>query len=85
MPHFIYILKCRDKTLYTGYTNDLNKRILAHNSLKSGAKYTKGRRPVKLVYFEKHKTKSSALKKEINLKNMTRKQKLCVIKNKKMI
>ena len=54
--NYTYIVKCADSTLYTGWTNDLDKRIKAHNSGK-GAKYTKTRRPVKLVYYEEHETK----------------------------
>ena len=54
--NYTYIIKCADSTLYTGWTNDLDKRIKAHNSGK-GAKYTKTRRPVKLVYYEEHETK----------------------------
>lgn len=80
MEHFVYILECNDKTLYIGYTNDLKKRVLAHNTLKTGAKYTKARRPVKLKYFEKFETKSLALKREAVLKKMTRKEKLGMIK-----
>lgn len=76
MRHFIYILKCCDKTLYTGYTTDLTKRVLAHNKLKTGARYTKARRPVKLVYSEKYKTKSEALKRENTIKKMTRSGKI---------
>ena len=55
--NYTYIIKCADSTLYTGWTNDLDKRIKAHNSGK-GAKYTKTRRPVKLVYYEEHETKN---------------------------
>ena len=80
MEHFVYILLCKDKTLYTGYTNDLLKRIIAHNSLKTGARYTKARRPVKLIYFEKFETKSLALKREAVIKKMRKKQKLDIIK-----
>lgn len=76
MEHFVYILECGDKTLYIGYTNDLEKRVLAHNTLNTGAKYTRGRRPVKLKYFEKFDTKSDAMKREAELKKMTRKEKL---------
>ena len=82
MKYFVYILECKDKTLYIGYTNDLEKRVKAHNELKSGAKYTKGRKPVKLVYSEKYKTLSEALKREAKLKNFTRKQKLELINEK---
>ena len=81
MKHYVYILRCNDKTLYTGYTNDLVKRVLAHNKLKTGAKYTKARRPVKLVYSEKYETKSESLKRENVIKNMSRKEKLKLIRN----
>lgn len=80
MEYFVYILECKDKTLYIGYTNNLEKRVLSHNNLKSGAKYTKGRRPVVLVYFENYKTKSESLKREIILKKMTRTEKIDLIK-----
>ena len=70
--NYVYILKCRDGTLYTGYTNNLGKRLKAHNSEK-GAKYTKGRTPVRLVYFEK------ALHREYIIKKMKRKKKLELI------
>lgn len=76
MEHFIYILECSDKTLYIGYTNDLEKRVLAHNTLKTGAKYTRARRPVVLKYFEKFENKSIAMKREAVLKKMNRKEKL---------
>jgi len=79
VEHYVYILKCKDKTLYTGYTNNLAKRVLAHNKLKSGARYTKARRPVKLVYFEKYRTKSKSLKREIIVKKMKRSEKLKLI------
>ena len=59
----VYILECNDGTLYTGWTNDIDKRFKAHNDGK-GAKYTKGRRPLKLVYLEELETKSEALKRE---------------------
>jgi putative endonuclease len=74
----VYILRCVDTTLYTGITNDLDKRLHAHNALKSGAKYTKTRRPVTLVHSTSFKTKGEALKKEYAIKQMTRleKQKL---------
>ncbi len=76
MPYFTYILKCADATLYTGITNDLEKRIVAHNTLKTGAKYTRARRPVVLVYSKKCKNKSVALKKECVLKKLSREEKL---------
>lgn len=77
MP-FVYILKCADDTLYTGWTSNLEKRVKHHNS-GIAAKYTRGRRPVELVYFEEVLDKSSALKQEAKLKRLTRKQKLELI------
>ena len=79
--YYIYILQCSDKTFYTGITTDLKRRILEHNSSKLGAKYTRGRRPVKLVYHHKYKNRSMALKEEYRIKNSTRKEKLKIIKN----
>ncbi|WPC42043.1 GIY-YIG nuclease family protein [Clostridium sp. JS66] len=78
--NYVYILQCIDGTLYTGYTNDLNKRIQVHNSGK-GAKYTRGRLPVKLVYSEEFNTKNEALKREYAIKLMKRKRKLELINN----
>lgn len=78
-PFYVYILRCADKTLYTGYTNDIAKRMKAHNGGKSGAKYTKGRRPIVLLYKEGHRTLSKALKREYALKKLSRKQKLALI------
>lgn len=71
---FIYIVECCDKSLYTGITNDLEKRLEKHNSGK-GAKYTRGRGPIILKYFEKVSSKSTALKREIEIKKLTRAQK----------
>lgn len=79
--HYIYILRCSDNTFYTGYTNDLNKRLFAHNTLETGAKYTKARRPVILVYSEKFKTKSKAMKREWEIKGMRREEKVKIILN----
>lgn len=79
MPYFVYILECADKSLYIGYTNDLQKRVLSHNTLKTGAKYTRGRRPVTLRYSEKLKTLSEALQREAELKKWPRKRKLKLI------
>ncbi len=78
--YYIYILKCADGTLYTGFTNDIEKRIIAHNTSKTGAKYTKARRPVKLAYSEKFRTKSKALKREWEIKKMGREEKLKLLK-----
>lgn len=79
MKYHIYILRCSDETLYTGITNNLEKRLHQHNFLKSGAKYTRSRRPVELVYQETLEDKSSAQKREYALKCLTREQKLELI------
>jgi putative endonuclease len=81
MPYFVYILECSDKTLYIGSTNDLEKRLYSHNFSKSGAHYTKLRRPVALKYFESFPTKSKALKREHKLKKLTRAEKLRMLYN----
>lgn len=75
MQYHIYILECSDKTLYTGWTTDIQKRVLAHNTLKTGAKYTSMRRPVKLVYSESFETRSEAMKRECAVKGLSRRQK----------
>ena len=72
---FLYILECSDGTLYTGITNDLDKRIAAHNAGK-GAKYTKGRGPVKIKYCFMHPSKSSASKREAEIKKWTKEEKI---------
>lgn len=82
MKHYIYIVECGDKTLYTGYTNDLEKRIVAHNTSETGARYTRSRRPVILRYFETFKTKSRAMKREFEIKQIKRKDKLNLIAGK---
>lgn len=78
--NYVYILLCSDGTLYTGWTNDLEKRIKIHNDGK-GAKYTKTRRPVTLVYYEVYQEKREALKRECQIKKMTRKKKLQLIES----
>ncbi len=78
--YFIYILECSDGTLYTGSTNDLEKRIHAHNHLKSGAHYTKIRRPVILKYSESCNTYTQARNREREIKQLTRKEKFDIIK-----
>lgn len=78
MNNYVYILKCSDGTLYTGYTNDLKNRLITHNSGK-GAKYTRGRLPVRLVYYESFKTKSEATKREYCIKQFSRNKKLKLI------
>ncbi len=72
--NYTYIVECEDKTLYTGWTNHLEKRMKVHNEGK-GAKYTRSRRPVRLVYYECHETKQIAMKREYEIKQMTRQQK----------
>ena len=76
--NYTYIVKCSDETLYTGGTNNLKKRLEAHNSGK-GAKYTKNRRPVELVYFEEYDTKQEAMKREYAIKQLSRQKKLALI------
>jgi putative endonuclease len=74
--YYLYILECADKTLYTGITVDLDRRVREHNSSKLGAKYTRARRPVKLVYSKKYRNRSSASKAEHRLKQLSRAEKL---------
>jgi len=75
MPYFVYILECADKTFYTGSTNNLEKRLKAHNHSKCGAHYTKIRRPVILKYFEELDTLALARAREAKLKQLSRKEK----------
>lgn len=79
--HYTYMLECKDGTYYIGYTNDLEKRIKAHNEGK-GAKYTKGRGPVKLVYYEEYEDKNTAMRREWEMKQLTRTQKEMLSKSK---
>ena len=76
--NYTYIVKCSDETLYTGWTNNLKKRLEAHNSGK-GAKYSKNRRPVELVYFEEYDTKQEAMQREYAIKQLSRQKKLALI------
>ena len=80
--HHVYILRCADKTLYTGYAVDLKKRVNEHNGKSSvpGAKYTRSKRPVKLVYSESFTTRSDAQQREYAIKQLSRTQKLALIK-----
>ncbi len=80
--YYVYLLACRDNTLYCGYTNNLEKRLLAHNSGK-GAKYTKSRLPVRLVYSEAYSDKSQALKRECAVKKLKKYQKQMLIDKQK--
>lgn len=80
--YYIYILKCSDNTLYTGITTDLNRRIDEHNTSHKGAKYTRMRRPVALVYSEEYADRSSASKREYEIKKkMSRTEKLELIES----
>lgn len=77
--NYTYILKCADGTLYTGWTNDLEKRLAAHNTGR-GAKYTKPRLPVSLFYSESYETREEAMRREAAIKKLTRAQKLALQK-----
>lgn len=77
--NYTYIVQCSDGTYYTGWTNHLEKRIQDHNDGK-GAKYTKSRRPVTLVYFEQFSTKEEAMRREYAIKKLPRKEKEILIK-----
>ena len=77
--YFLYILHCSDGTMYTGITTNLERRVKEHNSSKLGAKYTKARRPVKLIYSKEFIDRSRALKEEARIKKLTRKEKLLMI------
>ena len=81
MEYIVYILRCGDGSLYTGITNDLERRVAVHNSGK-GAKYTRGRGPLELVYREECGTHSDALKREAQIKKLSREQKQALIASK---
>lgn len=76
--NYMYILRSSDDTLYTGWTNNLEKRLKAHNS-KKGAKYTKNRLPAELVYYEEFETKQEAMSREWHVKRLSRSNKLKLI------
>jgi len=77
--YHLYILECADKTLYTGITTDLARRMTEHDGKKLGAKYTSARRPVKLVYSRKFKNRSTASKAEARIKKLTKAEKINLI------
>jgi putative endonuclease len=77
--YYLYIVECADKTLYTGITTDPERRIREHNSTNLGAKYTSPRRPVKLVFSQKFKTRSLAAREEARIKGLKREEKLKLI------
>lgn len=78
--YYLYILECADKTLYTGITTDLKRRIAEHNDTRLGAKYTSSRQPVKLAYSKKFKNRSAASKEEARIKKLKKPQKSELIK-----
>ncbi len=80
MSYFVYIVECNDGTYYTGSTDDVARRIKAHNEGKTGAKYTKPRRPVRLIYKEACKDKGAALSREAAIKRLSKMGKRALIK-----
>ena len=77
---YVYILECRDKSLYAGITKNLKRRVEEHNAGKLGSTYTRGRRPVKLVYSSRKKDRSAALKAEYRIKKLSKPEKLKICK-----
>ena len=75
MPAFVYLLQCRDGSLYCGWTDDLERRVAIHNAGK-GARYTRSRKPVRLVWSEEVSDRSAALKRELSIKRLTRAEKI---------
>ncbi|WP_293821698.1 GIY-YIG nuclease family protein [Phascolarctobacterium succinatutens] len=80
MAAFVYMLRCKDGSLYTGWTNDLEHRLAMHNSGR-GAKYTRGRGPLELVYSEELPDKEAALRRECAIKKLRREQKLALLQS----
>ena len=78
--NYVYLLRCSDGTLYCGWTTDLDKRLQAHNSGK-GAKYTRSRLPVELVYYERWEDRHEALSREWHIKRLPREEKLALLRN----
>ncbi len=78
---YTYILSCSDGSLYIGWTNHLEQRLKDHNAGKAGAKYTRSRRPVEIIYYEGYSSMQEAMHREAELKKMTRKQKLDLIQS----
>ena len=79
--NYVYLLRCSDNSIYCGWTTDLNARLAAHNS-GHGAKYTRSRLPVELVYYEKYEDKTEALSREWHIKRLSREEKLRLIEKK---
>lgn len=82
--NYVYIVRCSDDTLYTGWTNNLEKRVEKHSN-GTGAKYTKSRGPVVLVYHEEYEDKKTAMKREYEIKQFTRQKKLELIQSKQKL
>ncbi|ELZ75987.1 GIY-YIG nuclease family protein [Haloferax larsenii] len=76
--HFVYVLRCSDDSLYTGYTTDVERRVAEHDA-GEGAKYTRGRTPVELVHVESYESKSAAMSREYEIKQLSRRQKLDLV------
>ena len=72
---YTYVVKCKDNTLYTGVTTDIGRRLIEHNETNRGAKYTKKRRPVELVYWSEHQNRSEAQREEWRIKQLSKKEK----------
>ncbi|PIR69859.1 MAG: endonuclease [Candidatus Niyogibacteria bacterium CG10_big_fil_rev_8_21_14_0_10_46_36] len=83
--YYLYILRCSDGTLYTGITTDLVRRLKEHNSSHMGAKYTQGRRPVRLVYSKKFRTRATASRAEAGMKALSRDGKLNIIRKQRKV
>lgn len=81
--YHLYILKCADETFYTGITTDLDRRMNEHNASDAGAKYTRGRRPVRLVFSRTFEDRSAASREEARIKKLSRTEKLGLISNNK--
>lgn len=81
-PYHLYLLECADGTFYAGITVDLARRVSEHNFSRRGAKYTRGRRPVRLVYTKKFRDRAEATRAEIQIKKLSRQEKLNLLKNK---
>jgi putative endonuclease len=83
--YYVYILQCADETLYVGITTDVKRRVEEHNSSTLGAKYTSGRRPVKLVYSQKFENRGKATQEEMRIKKLSREKKIALFKKNKKI
>lgn len=79
--YFVYLLECADKSIYTGITTDINRRLREHQTGKSGAKYTRARGAMKILYTEKHKNRSAAARREAEIKGWPRLKKLALTSN----